>query len=293
MNKKRRKSGPNIAALMIDRLSSYKWIKFCQSLILIVMGVLFMALSSVEGFINFVTMAFFITLLIYSVLEIFSAIMLKRSILSTEIFVSLMIFAISLTVICNQNLANDNNILVWFFGVLIVGYTLILITSGVLALTVDSDDAKYGTSKSKRIALAVIQFVIAGILVALDISLWIFGLRQTDVGETSIYLIPFLIGIALILMGCASMFYGFQAIKTEKILKKQEEAKAEALSRIEEENPIPPSPVPTGEESPSEESSIVTVDAFEQGRAEKEEDPVAQIEDAESKRDKKRRRQEK
>lgn len=200
---------------MKDRLDPYKWIKFSQSLILIIMGILFMALANITSYTSYIVIAFSVTLLIYSVLEIFGALMLKKSILSTEIFVSLIIFAIALMVICNSSL-HDASLLVWFFGILIAGYALILISSGVIALTIDANDEKYGTNKTKRITIAVLQFVLAGVLITLDILLWIFGLRKTE--DSNILLIPMLIGVALIFMGGASMFYAFQAIKTQKFL---------------------------------------------------------------------------
>lgn len=291
----------NSNALMIDRLSSYKWIKFCQSLVLIVMGVLFICMNSVPEFTNFITIGFSITLLIYSILEIFGAIMLKKSILSTEIFVSLMIFAVALMVICNPGL-RDLSYLTWFFGILIIGYSLILITSGVLALTIDADDEKYGTNKTKRILTSVVEFVGAGILIALDICLWIFGPKApgTSQEDKKIVLIAILIGVALIFMGIASMFYGFQAIKTEKILKKQEEAnKTSSLEPKEDENVEEEDTVDTvANDSDSDDSSIVTVEAQENGivktddKAENEhqeaEDEIKQIEDSRSKKNRKK-----
>lgn len=290
----------NSNALMIDRLSSYKWIKFCQSLVLIVMGVLFICMNSVPEFTNFITIGFSITLLIYSILEIFGAIMLKKSILSTEIFVSLMIFAVALMVICNPGL-RDLSYLTWFFGILIIGYSLILITSGVLALTIDADDEKYGTNKTKRIFTSVVEFVGAGILIALDICLWIFGPKApgTSQEDKKIVLIAILIGVALIFMGIASMFYGFQAIKTEKILKKQEEANKTSSLEPKDEKAEEEDTVDTAaNDSHSDDSSIVTVEAQENGivktddKAEEKhqetEDEIKQIEDSRSKKNRKK-----
>lgn len=286
MDNKLKKERGNLN-LMIDRLSSYKWIKFSQSLVLIVMGILYIALSRVPEFVNFITMAFAITLLVYSVLEIFSAIMIKKSVLSSEIFVSLIIFAISLMIICKSDLRSDPQLLVWFFGILMVGYTAILITSGVLSLTVYSDDEKYGTTKGKRITIAVLQFIASGILIALDVCLWIFGLKQNE--DNNIILVPLLIGIALILMGLASMFYGFQAIKTENILKKQKEQNEEmALEAVERSNNAAANKeatTPAPKEETEKEKSAIIVDATESKLEEPKE--IKQIESSDSNKKKK------
>lgn len=286
MDNKLKKERGNLN-LMIDRLSSYKWIKFSQSLVLIVMGILYIALSRVPEFVNFITMAFAITLLVYSVLEIFSAIMIKKSVLSSEIFVSLIIFAISLMIICKSDLRSDPQLLVWFFGILMVGYTAILITSGVLSLTVYSDDEKYGTTKGKRITIAVLQFIASGILIALDVCLWIFGLKQNE--DNNIILVPLLIGIALILMGLASMFYGFQAIKTENILKKQKEQNEEmALEAVERSNNAAANKeaaTPAPKEETDKEKSAIIVDATESKLEEPKE--IKQIESSDSNKKKK------
>lgn len=282
-------------ALLIDRLSSYKWIKFSQSLVLIMMGVLFISMNSVPEFTNFITIGFAVTLLIYSILEIFSAIIIKKSILSTEIFVSLMIFSFALMALCIPEL-RELSFLTWFFGILIIGYSLILITSGILAITIDANDEKYGTSKFKRLSVAVVEFVGAGVLIALDICLWIFGPRTPNLNpeENKIVLIAILIGVALVFMGIASMFYAFQAIKTEKILKKQE-ANAQNADALYQEGSTPqPNPYPENSDS-----SIITVDAQdiavrnEDSKQENEEsqasaEEVKQIEDDESKKSKKK-----
>lgn len=63
---------------MIDRLNAYKWIKFAQSLILIVMGIIYISICKIPNFDFFITVGFSVTLLLYSVLEIFGAIMLKN-----------------------------------------------------------------------------------------------------------------------------------------------------------------------------------------------------------------------
>lgn len=207
--------------LLADRLGAYKWIKLAQCLILIVMGIIFISMCKASNLTTIISIGFWIVLLIYSILEIFSAIMIKKPILSNEIFVSLIIFSLALMVICNKSL-QEYYILTWFFGILIAGYSLILIASGVISLTLESNDERYGTKKWKRTTIASLKFVGAGALLTLDICLWIFGPKTSEAtnGDT-IMLVPLLIGISLIMMGFASMFYAFQAITTESILKKQ------------------------------------------------------------------------
>lgn len=222
-------------ALMADRLNAYKWIKFAQCLILIVMGLIFICLCKAENLIGIISIGFWVVLLVYAVLEIFSAIMIKKSILSSEIFVSLIIMSLSLMVVCNKNL-QEYYILTWFFGILIAGYALILIASGVISLTFEANDEKYGTKKWQRTTLSVLKFTGAAALVALDICLWIFGPKTEEAtnGQT-IMLVPILIGASLIMMGLASMFYAFQASTTESILKKQvEQTKAPIPSEEED-----------------------------------------------------------
>lgn len=50
-----------------------------------------------------------------------------------------MIFSVSLMTLFIKEL-QQYYVLTWFFGILIVGYALILIVSGVLAFTVDAND---------------------------------------------------------------------------------------------------------------------------------------------------------
>lgn len=223
---KKEKTTVNHSALMIDSLNAYKWIKFAQCLVLIVMGILFISMCKASHLTTFITLGFWAVLLIYAVLEIFSAIVIKKSILSTEIFVSLIIFSISLMAICNSEL-QKYYILTWFFGILTAGYALILIASGVISLTIFSNDEKYGTKKWKRVSVAVIQFVSSGFLIALDICLWIFGPKSVEANDNNVMLVPIIIGVALLFMGFASMFYAFQASSTENILKRQNETRVD------------------------------------------------------------------
>lgn len=272
VNKKKKKTEINNGnpLFMIDRLNAYKWIKFAQSLILIVMGIIYISICKIPNFDFFITVGFSVTLLLYSVLEIFGAIMLKKSILSTEIFVSLMIFSVSLMTLFIKEL-QQYYVLTWFFGILIVGYALILIVSGVLAFTVDANDKKYGTKAWKRITTAIFQLITSGILIALDVCLWIFGpLTSSATDENTIMLVPILIGVALIFMGGASMFYGFQANKTERILKKQADQTSFKEEEPEEDNKV---------ENDSKDSDMVDV-----SKDEKKEDDIitVDVQDTES-----------
>lgn len=147
-----------------------------------------------------------------------------------------MIFSVSLMTLFIKEL-QQYYVLTWFFGILIVGYALILIVSGVLAFTVDANDKKYGTKAWKRITTAIFQLITSGILIALDVCLWIFGpLTSSATDENTIMLVPILIGVALIFMGGASMFYGFQANKTERILKNQADQTSFKEEEPEEDN---------------------------------------------------------
>lgn len=175
-----------------------------------------------------------------------------------------MIFSVSLMTLFIKEL-QQYYVLTWFFGILIVGYALILIVSGVLAFTVDANDKKYGTKAWKRITTAIFQLITSGILIALDVCLWIFGpLTSSATDENTIMLVPILIGVALIFMGGASMFYGFQANKTERILKKQ----ADQTSFKEEEEPKEDNKV----ENDSKDSDMVDV-----SKDEKKEDDIITV----------------
>ena len=77
-------------------------------------------------------------------------------------------------------------------------------------------------------------------------------------------LVPILIGVALIFMGGASMFYGFQANKTERILKKQADQTSFKEEEPEEDNKV---------ENDSKDSDMVDVskDEKKEGRKKKRE----------------------
>lgn len=98
--------------------------------------------------------------------------------------------------------------------------------------------------------------ITSGILIALDVCLWIFGpLTSSATDENTIMLVPILIGAALIFMGGASMFYGFQANKTERILKKQADQTSFKEEEPEEDNPEEDNKV----ENDSKDSDMVDV----------------------------------
>ena len=183
-------------------------------------------------------------------------------------------------------------VLTWFFGILIVGYALILIVSGVLAFTVDANDKKYGTKAWKRITTAIFQLITSGILIALDVCLWIFGpLTSSATDENTIMLVPILIGVALIFMGGASMFYGFQANKTERILKKQadqtsfkEEEEPEEDNKVE--NDSKDSDMVDVSKDEKKEDDIITVDVQD---TESENSDIKMLENKDSKKKKKRK----
>lgn len=198
----------------MERIVAYKWLKLIESLVLIIVGIVFACFYNNAGFVQAVGYGFAVILLVYGVIEILGCLLLKRSIFSSEIILGLIIISVSVMLLVysgklSQNPQQFNELITWFFGILIIGYSIVLIASGIMEIIPDK-------AGRRKLALGICELVFAAALIALDVVLWIFGLGQ----EESNPVLVLIIAIALILMGFIAIGNTVLAVRTQKILEK-------------------------------------------------------------------------
>lgn len=218
----------------LSRVKAYKWLKLAESLSLIAAGIIFCTFYSNPDFTKIVGYGFATVLLIYGIIELLGCIVIRRSIFSSEIFFGLIVSSFAVMLLRYSGELSDNGgfngIITWIFGILLAGYAVILTVSGVLNVT--------GEDEKRKIAVAVFEFIAAGIIIALDVVLWFYGL--TTASDEANPVLVLTIGCAIILMGLAALGNVFLAGNTEKFFKKQQ--KSAAVAKAPEENAPAPTP---------------------------------------------------
>lgn len=222
--KRKKKEEEREGGLNPERLVAYKWLKLIEAIVLIVIGVIFACFCNNADFTRAVGYGFAVILLVYGLIEIVGSLLIRRSVFSSDVLLGLIVIAVSVLLLVYsgalaENASQFNEIITWFFGILIGGYALMLIASGVLDLL-----PKEG--ERKRTLRAVLVFVSAALLIGLDVTLWIFGFRQES--EVNPVLV-ITIALSMILMGGIAIGNVVLASRTQKLLK-------EAVSRAPEES---------------------------------------------------------
>ncbi len=211
------------ATMDLERIKAYKWLKLAEGLTLIAAGIVFCCFYDNSDFTKAAGYGFATVLLVYGIIELLGSILIRRSIFSSDIFFGVVMVSFAIMLLRYSSVlaadGNFNGMITWIFGILLATYSLVLIVSGIFNVT-PKDDEK------KKVALAVFQFIAAGLLIGADVVLWIFGLRESDAGTNPVLVL--IIGCSVILMGLASIGGVFLAFKTEKFVKKQNRASEEA-----------------------------------------------------------------
>ena len=200
-----------------ERLIAYKWLKLAEAIVLLIVGVVFACFCSNPDFTRAIGYSFAVILLVYGLIEIVSDLLIRRSVFSSEIIMGLVIISVSaLLLVFSSKLAENpeqfNQIITWFFGIFVAGYALVLIASAVSNLL-----PKQG--ETKKTPIAVLQIVCAAVLIALDITLWIFGLKESKDPDSPNPVLVLTIAVSLILMGFISIWNVAMASKTQSMLK--------------------------------------------------------------------------
>lgn len=221
--KRKQKEEEREDGLNPERLVAYKWLKLIEAIVLIVVGVIFACFCNNADFTQAVGYGFAVILLVYGLIEIVGSLLIRRSVFSSDILLGLIVIAVSVLLLVysgtlSENARQFNEIITWFFGILIGGYALMLIASGVLDLL-----PKEG--ERKRTARAVLVFICAALLIGLDVTLWIFGFRE-EIEVNPVLVIT--IALSMILMGGIAIGNVVLANRTQKLLKSAVQAPDEA-----------------------------------------------------------------
>ncbi len=200
------------SAMNPERLIAYKWLKFSEAVILLAVGIVFACFFKNAAFYKAVGYGFSVILLVYGIIELVGSLLIKRSVFSSEIVLGLVVIAVAiLLLVYSSQLSNNtqefNRIITIFFGILIGGYALVLIFSGVINLLPKKEE-------TKKVSTAIIQFIAAAALIGLDITLWIMGMKP---GESNPALV-LTIAISLMLVGFEAIGNMALAARTQQML---------------------------------------------------------------------------
>lgn len=140
------------------RIQIYKWLKIVQAIILIALGVIFVAVSqgTEESSPKALSLSLGIVLTIYGIMEVTAGYLLNRSLLAQDILIGLLFISMSLVMFLRSDYVKDI-VVILLMGV-IFGYAVMLVIFGV--------DKIVGKGTKKNIVGAVFAFIGAAVMLA-------------------------------------------------------------------------------------------------------------------------------
>lgn len=140
------------------RIQIYKWLKIVQAIILIALGVIFVAVSqgTEESSPKALSLSLGIVLTIYGIMEVTAGYLLNRSLLAQDILIGLLFISMALVMFLRSDYVKDV-VVILLMGV-IFGYAVMLVVFGV--------DKIVGKGTKKNIVGAVFAFIGAAAMLA-------------------------------------------------------------------------------------------------------------------------------
>ncbi len=214
-----------------NRIDIYKWIKIGQAAILIVLGALFIITAllnkdTTNSIGNMLSISLGSILAVYSILDIISGYFLYRNPYNQDCIIGAVLLSLSTVLFIKREVISE--VLSYFVGIFVIISALIIILHGV--------DLIIGKGVTKSIPKAVFAFILAGIMIATGIVYLIFYVKEKATIEIYMLLV---LGVALVILGIASLSILLIKIKnTKKMMKeKRLQEEQETQKKVNEDHP--------------------------------------------------------
>ena len=200
-----------------DRIDVYKWIKIAQSVILIILGGLFIMTSllnrnSADKVGLMLSISLGTVTAVYGILDIVSGYLLYRNPYNQDVIFGEILLSLAVVLFIKQDIVNT--VLSYFVSVFVIVCSLILILHGV-----DTVIGKNGVKKS--VSKAVFAFVLAGLLIGGSVFYLVMYADENKRSTLELYML-LIFGVILVLAGIASLSILLVKIRnTRKALKEQ------------------------------------------------------------------------
>lgn len=213
------KKDKKINTLLNDevKIQVYKWMKILQSIILMALGAIFVAISFYidKGSGKAIGLSLGVILTIYGLIDVLAGYLLHRSLISQDVFIGILLISLSLLLFTEgeQMLSMITIVLMGF----VFGYAVMLIVFGV--------DKILERKTKQNILLAVLSFIGSALLIAGGIVYLVFS--KTDSNAVMKYAM-LIFGILLIVLGvialilCLYKLYNTKKVQKEVSAKKKE-----------------------------------------------------------------------
>jgi hypothetical protein len=204
------------------RIQVYKWLKIVQAIILIALGIIFVAISQAtdESSPKALALSLGIVMTIYGVMEVVAGYLLNRSLLAQDILIGILFISMSLVMFLRSDYVKDI-IMIVLIGVML-GYAAMLIVYGV--------DRIVAKGVKKNIVVAVFAFLGAAVLLGGGIAYIVFWNKNQ--GKVLKY-VMMIFGAVLVLLGAFDLIVFLVKLKNTREVEKEKEikekAKAEAM----------------------------------------------------------------
>lgn len=197
-----------------QNISSYKWIKIVQAVLLLVLGAAFILIGALrinkEGETNSNSIAYCVGVALssYGIINMISGYLLYRRPLTKEILMGLGLATVGITAIIKPNIITN----VFPFFLIVSGYGI------AIMLTIFGVEKIIGKEVTKNITIAVLLFVLSALIIALATTYIIFKDNKSLLNYILVIL-----GFLLLIIGLASIVLLLIKVRnTNKIIKEQE-----------------------------------------------------------------------
>lgn len=196
------------------KIQVYKWMKILQSIILMALGAIFVAISFYidKGSCKAIGLSLGVILTIYGLIDVLAGYLLHRSLISQDVFIGILLISLSLLLFTEgeQMLSMITIVLMGF----VFGYAVMLIVFGV--------DKILERKTKQNILLAVLSFIGSALLIAGGIVYLVFS--KTDSNAVMKYAM-LIFGILLIVLGVIALILSLYKLYNTKKVQKEVSAK--------------------------------------------------------------------
>lgn len=199
-----------------ENLDAYKWIKIGQSLILILLGALFVVTAILNrdtetSISTMLSISIGIIVAVYGLLDILSGYLLYRNPYNTDVILGEVMLALATVLFIKRDIITE--VLSYFVAMFMIYCAAMLILHGVILIVSNK-------SKSKPVFKITLSFILAALVLGAGIVYLILYIKNPATVEIYMLLI---LGFVLIAIGIALLSLLIVKIKnTNKSLKEQE-----------------------------------------------------------------------
>jgi len=201
----------------------YKWMKLVQSIILVALGVIFIICAFIaNGFEKTLSISMGVVFLAFGLIEVIAGYYLKRSLLAEDVLIGGLAMSFGIVLFLRGDFLG--RIITLFMVILVFFYVAMLVLYGV--------DRLLGREPvRKNTTVAVLVFILAGLLAAADILFIVFK-GNDKVMPYFEKAITILVGSAMVILGIISMVSLLIKVRnTKSMIRNAEIQKAEEESR--------------------------------------------------------------